>query len=268
MTAGLAESYRWASVARTHVGKVRRLNEDAVLDRPDLGLWAVADGMGGHEAGDRASRMVVEALAALAPPAGLDDFVAAAKRQLQAVNETLQEEARDGAGRISGSTVAALLVHGRHGVAIWAGDSRIYLYRNGRLHGLSRDHSQVEEWVKSGLLKRHEASGHPASNVITRAVGADDAVELDTTRIDVLPGDVFLLCSDGLYNEVDEEAMSQALSRTDCEWSAEQLLARALASRARDNISLVIVHAGRQSRDETKTVINPAFAQREQPPRG
>jgi protein phosphatase len=262
MVPARSHSYRWSSAFETHIGKVRKLNEDAVLDRPDIGLWAVADGMGGHEGGDRASRMVVDALASLSSPERLGDFVDAAVHELETVNARLHAEARHSAGNISGSTVVALLVRGRHGVAVWAGDSRIYLFRNGSLHALSRDHSQVEEWVSNGLLERHQAGGHPGANVITRAIGAADSVELDTTRFEILPNDIYLLCSDGLYNEVGEQAMSHTLGAGDCRHAAQQLLAMALAGEARDNISLVITRADEQVADATRTIINPAFAGR------
>ncbi len=262
LVSGLSEGYRWSSACETHVGKVRKLNEDAVLSRPDLGLWAVADGMGGHEGGDRASRMVIDALTSLSPNDQLGDFVAAAMRELESVNARLHAEARRGAGNISGSTVVALLAHGRHGVAVWAGDSRLYMFRNGILHALSRDHSQVEEWVSNGLLERHQADGHPAANVITRAIGAADSVELDTAKVEILPGDIYLLCSDGLYNELGEKAMSHILCTNDCRHAAQKLLATALAGEARDNISLVIAHAEEKIEDATRTVINPAFADR------
>lgn len=259
----LTDAYRWSSAHRSHVGKVRKLNEDSVLDRPEAGLWAVADGMGGHAGGDRASRLVVDVLATLAAPSQLDTFVDTAVAKLEAVNAQLFDEAsRSGGHTISGTTVAALLVHGRQGGAVWAGDSRIYLYRNQTLHALSRDHSQVEEWIANGLLERDHAENHPAANIITRAVGAAGSVELDTTRFDVLPGDTYLLCSDGLSNEVSEATMSRVLGDADCDRCAERLLAAALDGEARDNISLVVIRAEAVQGDATKTVINPAFLAR------
>jgi protein phosphatase len=267
MSVKLTENLSWSSAMRTHVGKVRELNEDAVLDRPDVGLWAVADGMGGHQGGDRASRLVIDALAALPQPfAGLSDFADAARRELEAVNRRLHDEARNGAGSISGSTVATLLAHGRRGAAIWAGDSRVYRFRDKSLQALSRDHSQIEEWVVSGLLDRRQAGGHPACNVITRAVGAAHRLELDTIAFDVQPGDAFILCSDGLYNEVDEEQMSRILDDADSQQAVEQLLAAALAGAARDNISVVVARADPHPSDTTKTVINPAFSGRQHGP--
>ncbi|MCB1792819.1 MAG: serine/threonine-protein phosphatase [Gammaproteobacteria bacterium] len=259
----LCSPFRWTSAHRSHVGKVRRLNEDSVFDKPGVGLWAVADGMGGHTGGDRASRLVVEALETLPMPERLDSHVAAMIAKLETVNAGLYNESMRGGGyTISGTTVAALLVHGRQGNAVWAGDSRIYLHRNNTLHALSRDHSQVEEWVANGLLERDAADNHPAANVLTRAIGAVDSVEFDSTRFDVLPGDTYLLCSDGLHNELNDAAIARLLVDGDCERSAEQLLSAALEGDARDNISLVVIHAEAAQVDATKTVLNPAIRNR------
>ena len=242
------ETYRWSSAHRSDIGKVRKLNEDSVLDRPEIGLWVVADGMGGHAGGDRASRLVVDALAALSAPSQLDTFVAAAVAELEAVNAQLYDEALRGRGHIiSGTTVAALLVHGRRGSAVWAGDSRIYLYRNNTLHALSRDHSQVEEWITNGLLERDHAENHPAANIITRAVGAANG--RNPISIVVPPSS-------------SEPTMMSILADGDCERCAGQLLSAALDGDARDNISLVVIRADALQGDATKTVINPAFQPR------
>lgn len=259
----LTDAYCWSSAHRSHIGKVRKLNEDSVLDQPRNRVWVVADGMGGHAAGERASGLVVDALADLTAPSRLEEFVAEAIVKIEAVNAQLRDEsARAGGAVISGTTVAAMLVHGRKGAAVWAGDSRVYLYRNNTLHALSRDHSQVEEWVANGLLERDSADDHPAANVITRAVGAADTIEPETTWFEVLPGDIYLLCSDGLHNEVRDEAIAQVLDERDCERCAGQLLSAALAGDARDNISLIVARADTLQTDSTKTVINPAFWQR------
>lgn len=256
------DSYRWSSAKRSDVGKVRRVNEDSVLNRPDLGVWAVADGLGGHQAGDTASRMVVEALESMSRPTDLPVFVADARRRLAGVNDELNAASWDQARSTPGSTVAALFLLGVKGSVLWAGDSRVYLLRDGVLRRLSRDHSQAEEMIRSGLLDPDQAFGHPASSVLTRAVGADEGLELDDLSIDVYPGDVFLLCSDGLYNEVSEHQMACVLAANACDNAADQLLQLALSGEARDNISMVIVRAEQDLSDSSKTVINPAFSRR------
>lgn len=262
MTIDYTDAYGWSSVAETHEGKVRKLNEDAVLSRPEAGLWVVADGMGGHEAGDRASQTVVASLEHLPLLDSLDGSIDALKHQLQVVNAKLWSEAQSNGGNISGSTVVALLARGGRGAVIWAGDSRAYRLRDGQLEQLTRDHSQVEEWIQNKLIERVQAQNHPASNVITRAIGADRLVELEIRTIEVLPGDTYLLCSDGLHGELSETDMALALAGPDARQLAKQLLTSALSGKARDNISLIVARVESGEFDTTKTVINPAVLNR------
>jgi len=233
-------SYAYLSAARTDVGKVRRLNEDACLDRPDLGLWAVADGMGGHDAGDIASRLIVEELDKVAPPADAATFLSEVKARLQRANGELRAEAaRRGAGKVIASTVVALLVYGRHFACVWAGDSRLYLFRDERQ--ISRDHSHVQELVNLGLVRPEAARDHPQANVVTRAVGATDTLELEMRHERVLPNDVFLLCSDGLTKMLTDDEIEEILSRVAAPEAAQVLLDLALERGAVDNVTSVIV---------------------------
>jgi protein phosphatase len=241
---------------------VRRVNEDAVLDRPDLGLWAVADGLGGHQAGDVASRMVVDGLSTLPQSPDLCAWLGAARSQLLLVNDKLNERSWERTGGTPGSTVAALFAVETRAAVLWAGDSRVYLHRDGELRRLSSDHSQAEEMVRSGLLSRRDAASHPASSVLTRAVGADEGLTLDEVITDVRIGDFFLLCSDGLYNEVSEKTIGQVLMNSDCRSAADRLLELALDGGGRDNISVVTVQVTQDLDDSTKTVINPVFSRR------
>lgn len=259
MTLSNSKDLDWESAAESHVGKVREINEDSLLNRPDRGLWVVADGMGGHAAGDVASRLVIETLAAMDPPASLDEYVAAAKDCLTTVNHRLLQLSRQSAQGLSGTTVAALLAYGEQGAALWVGDSRVYQYRGGKLLQLSRDHSQLEEWIAHGLLERSQSKDHPASNVITRAVGAAEELEADIELIEVHPGDTFLICSDGLYNELNEREMALALNKRDCADAARQLLQIVLSRTARDNISVIVAHANDKC-DASKTIVNPAVS--------
>ncbi|MEJ2694821.1 MAG: protein phosphatase 2C domain-containing protein [Candidatus Thiodiazotropha sp.] len=150
--------FEWRSTRQSDKGKVRSLNEDALLDRADLRLWVVADGMGGHSSGDLASQMIVEALASIRPQnENLGSLVAEIDQRLQQVNlRLLQESQRRGDG-IIGSTVVLLLAHENFCTYLWAGDSRIYLYRRGNLKQLSRDHSQVEEQLEGVFGDDQEA---------------------------------------------------------------------------------------------------------------
>lgn len=247
----------WSSASRTHVGMVRKLNEDSCLELTDRGLWVVADGMGGHAAGDVASKMVVDTLSRVAAPASLDDFVTDVKQRLQRVNDELRKEAVQRQARVIGSTVVALLEVDNSCVAIWAGDSRAYVYRDNKLRKLTRDHSQVEDLVRQGLITSEQAENHPASNVITRAVGVTDDLDLDSEIFDARDGDVFLLCSDGLYNEVGIKEIEKFLSIGDCHVSAERLVQKALDNGARDNVTVVVIRVDDDSQI-TKTVLNPS----------
>ncbi|HJW24119.1 MAG TPA: protein phosphatase 2C domain-containing protein [Rhodocyclaceae bacterium] len=253
-----AGPFRWTSASRCHPGLVREVNEDACLERPEIGLWAVADGMGGHALGALASRTVVDALGALLPAGSLAELAAAAWERLQAVNRQLRAEAALRDVRIIGSTAVVLLAWEGRCVCLWAGDSRIYLYRAGQLTQLTRDHSQVEELLARGALSPEEAADHPLRNLITRAVGADDLLEVDEETLEVNDGDIFLLCSDGLSNEVGAEQMAAALAGGDCGQAAEVLMDLALKHGGRDNISVVVVRA-EDVQNLDKTIVNPVF---------
>lgn len=249
--------FHWTSASCTHTGMVRQVNEDSYLDQPERGLWAVADGMGGHALGDLASRMVIESLNQLPPAPNLAKFMADARNRLQTVNSQLLIEAANRNVHIIGSTVIVLLSQGDCCGYLWAGDSRLYLYRDDRLKRLSRDHSQVEELLSSGVLADEETLQLVARNLITRAVGVADMLELEEEIIEVQDGDIFLLCSDGLSNEVNEQDIRNALLARDCRQAAETLIDMALQGGGRDNVSVVVVRAEDLYSTE-KTVLNPA----------
>ncbi|MCA8907053.1 MAG: serine/threonine-protein phosphatase [Rhodospirillaceae bacterium] len=230
------------SAALSDVGTRRRLNEDAYLARPDLGLFAVADGMGGHDAGDQASNAVVSALDSMHGPMGAGQLIAAVRTLLDQVHLDLQAEAeRRGSKRGIGSTVVVLMVNGGHYCALWAGDSRIYLARAGELLQLTEDHSYVQELVNQGVLSPQDAEHHPQSNVITRAVGVDTELRLDKVTNRVQPGDVFLLCSDGLTREVTAEEIRMELMSGDPNRAVRNLIDLALDRGASDNVTAVAV---------------------------
>lgn len=241
----------WTSAAHSHVGKVRKINEDACLERPHLGtggLWAVADGMGGHAAGDVASRAVVEALRRIpAPEGGETEFVTAVEQALEQVNAALREQAtRQYQRRTIGSTVVVLLTHGEQGFCLWAGDSRIYRLRDGRLQQMTRDHSHVQELVERGLIESAEARHHPMANVITRAVGSQDTLQLDRVRFELAAGDVFLLCSDGLSKLLDDDEIERQLGSSNSRNAVQGLIQTALERGADDNVTTVVVSIHRQ----------------------
>lgn len=231
----------WTSSACSDVGAVRELNEDAYLERPDLGLWLVADGMGGHFAGDVASQMVVSAMQELEASRSLSHFVDAVERRLIETNQRLRDYADREQTHTIGSTVVALLIRGTHAVCLWAGDSRMYRYRDGQLEQISQDHALVEELVERGVLTPEQAVDHPHGNLVTRAVGASDQLLLDVEITPIQAGDLLILCSDGLEREVAEEEMSRLHGDWDASRLSRDLLERALAYGARDNVTVITV---------------------------
>jgi len=234
---------RWTSAARSHTGLVREINEDACLERPERGLWAVADGMGGHALGEFASRLAIRSLIDLAATQSLEQYVDDARERLQHANRRLRAEAALRDVPVIGTTIVALLASERQGACLWAGDSRIYLCRAGRLKQLTRDHSQVEAARSQRQRSSDDTLHRPPANLITRALGAEDTLELDRATVEVIDGDVFLLCSDGLSNEVSELAIEQALLPGNCPQACQALLDLALQRGGHDNITAVVVRA-------------------------
>jgi len=234
---------QWTSASRSHPGLVREINEDACLEQPECGLWAVADGMGGHALGEFASRLAIRSLMDLPAPQNLEQYVDHAQERLKSANRRLRSEATLRDVPIIGTTIVALLVSGRQGACLWAGDSRIYLCRAGRLRQLTRDHSQIEAVRSRRQQNSDDTLQRPPANVITRALGAEDTLEIDRASVEIVDGDVFLLCSDGLSNEVSELAIEQALLPGNCQQASESLLDLALKRGGHDNITAVVVRA-------------------------
>jgi serine/threonine protein phosphatase PrpC len=233
---------RWSSVGQTDVGCVREINEDAIFEKSEAGLWAVADGMGGHHVGDVASSKVIAALDKVIQPKKLSDYVNAVEDAILNANQDMIEYSQvmfdNGT---MGSTLVSLIIRDRIGVCLWAGDSRLYRFRNQKLIQVTRDHSQVEEMIEFGLLTREAAADYPHKNVITRAVGVETPLYVDVSLFTAQIGDIFILCSDGLYNVVDEESFLSVLSSRDIKAIAAQLIEKAKANGAPDNVSVVVV---------------------------
>jgi serine/threonine protein phosphatase Stp1 len=241
VASNLQSAGRFRSWSGSHVGTVRTRNEDNCVNRPDLGLWAVADGAGGHQAGDVASQTVADALAEVPSGLGAAQALAEVRLRIGRAHEALTAEAmRRGGNAMLASTVVVLLARGEHYACLWAGDSRAYLLRAGRLVQVTHDHSLVQQLLDSGEITAEAAANHPWSNVITRAVGAgDDAFALDKVTDRLRAGDRFLLCSDGLFKTVPEAEL--ALLLADAEAPVERLLAAALERHADDNVTAVTV---------------------------
>ena len=241
----VCDSLIFRSAAVSHPGQVRALNEDAWLacDRlaQGVGLWAVADGMGGHQSGEVASQQVVAALGRIGPPKTGHEGLHAVERALQAANAEMRSHAeRLGAHALVGSTAVVLFSFEGHYACLWSGDSRAYLYREGRLSRLTRDDRLIQPLVDSGLLSREQARRHPQSNVLTRALGASDEATFSLVDGPIRHGDTFLLCSDGLSDLVEDEELADSL---DDPGAADGLVRLALARGAPDNVTCLIVQA-------------------------
>jgi type VI secretion system protein ImpM len=229
-----AQAPQYRSAAATNVGRVRSVNQDSFVERPDVGLWAVADGLGGESDGEIASRMVCDALADFTPEARFEDAIEGARERVRQVNDLLDRAAaRSINGVRSGSTVVALLARGSRCAVLWAGDSRLYRWRAGRLHQLTRDHN---------LAESEGATGREA-NAVTRAVGGEPTLTLDLHRDGVRPGDRFLLCSDGLTRTVSDGQIRAWLEHEDIGGAVDGLIRATLDAGAPDNVTVLIVEA-------------------------
>lgn len=234
----------WQSVAQSHRGARRKHNEDAVLARPDVGLWVVADGMGGHEAGEIASQRITDSLAEITPAALFSDTVDCVDDTLRAVNDGLRRYADEHcAGKIVGSTVVTMLAGEGVGVALWAGDSRLYRLRDEQLCQITRDHNPIADLLDDGLVSEKTAL-ESDTNIVTRAVGGQLELFLDVAVFDVECDDTFLLCSDGLYREVGTEEIATLMGNDSLAQGVNDLIDLSLQRGARDNVSVVLSRMG------------------------
>lgn len=239
----------FSSQAATHPGR-RTHNEDAYLNRPDLGLWVVADGAGGHQSGEVASNKVVTLLGGIESGLPAAQVLNEVRGRLETAHAELQAEAaRRGDDVVMATTVVIAVVRDDHFACLWVGDSPCYLLRGKAIMKITREHSLVQEMVDRGVISSSEAEGHPQANVITRAVGADsDTVELEKRTGRLLPGDRLLLCSDGLSKTLPDEQLV-ALSADHTPALAERLVNAALEARASDNVTALVI--------EFEGVLNP-----------
>ncbi|CCE06321.1 conserved hypothetical protein [Bradyrhizobium sp. STM 3843] len=224
----------------THAGRVRPRNEDSCLVRTDVGLWAVADGMGGHEAGDLASRIVVQSLDAIAMPGSAADLLAECEQRLFSANRQILALSHERQGAIIGTTAAVLLVRDGYYACVWAGDSRVYLINRGSISQVSHDHSELEELIAGGTLSRDDVKDWP-SNAITRAVGVVDDPEFEVVTGPAEPEDVFVICSDGLTKHLQDNEILQYVTTRRAQVACDDMLALALDRGGLDNVTIVVI---------------------------
>ena len=229
-----------ASVLRTHVGKVRAQNEDAAYRDDELKIYAVADGMGGHLAGEVASAMAIDAIRSMAK--GQAASPAALGRAVSAAHEAIAAHAWENAACAGmGTTLSVLWRSGRTMYIAQVGDSRVYRMRGGRLQQITQDHSLVEELVRARIITPEEARTHPRRNIITRALGTQGENQPDLLAADMKPGDLWLLCTDGLCGMITDEEIARVLSSgASLDMMASSLLQKALDAGGRDNVTLVL----------------------------
>ncbi len=227
------------AVSRTHIGKVRSSNQDALLIVPGVyGVYGVADGMGGHKAGDVASRLAVSQLEKVLK--GKRPTESMLRGGIESANRVIYDAQMQNTDYSGMGTTMTVIWEGKKRVLLGhVGDSRAYFLRDGILEQISQDHSMVAELVRDGLLTPEEARVHPYRNIITRALGASEGVMVDTLQMDKEVGDRYLICSDGLSEYVPDEKMREILTEMDLEEAADLLLSLALDGGGRDNISLV-----------------------------
>lgn len=243
------------AVGASDPGRVRRVNEDRYCLRSDTGLWAVADGMGGHAHGDWAANAVVQALESAELEADFDTAVQRVADAIHSANRRIWAEAQRRDQQM-GSTAVALMVRGSRFAILWVGDSRAYLLRGGVLVPLSRDHSQVQEMVDRGLITPEEARHHPRGHVLARAIGVGGRLQVDVVADEVEPGDLFLLCSDGLTGVLDDEMLAGMLQTGTPQGMLDRLIATTLERGAPDNVTAVLVAA----RETTQLHLNGGLA--------
>lgn len=230
---------------RTDVGKVRANNQDAPIVSEKLRLYGVADGMGGHKGGEVASTSARDDL--LRELEGKTPSVAALSSAIGEVNRQIyHQQEHDDALTGMGTTLSVLWMSDNFVYIGHVGDSRVYLLRDGEFKQMTLDHSLVEQLVREGVLTEEEAQNHPMRNIITRAIGTDESVEVDVVVEERRKGDLWLACSDGLHGLVDDRQMRDALRQYAPEKAADVLLKAALDAGGRDNVTLVIVHDGEE----------------------
>lgn len=221
------------------VGCLREVNEDSYLSRPDYGLWVVADGMGGHAAGDFASQTIVHELNSIGVAVSADDLDARFNERLTRANDIIRDHAASLNGATIGATLAALLVHQGQFSCIWSGDSRLYLLRDGQLIQQSRDHTEAHALLDAGSITAEQAENWHRKNVITRAIGVTKTPNCDRVMGTLQLGDLFLICSDGLTEHITDAEIAEALATFAPQEACTRLIEETVNRGARDNVTVI-----------------------------
>ncbi len=240
----LSDAFVLISAGETVTGNVRSLNEDALLDLQSQHIWAVADGMGGHQSGDFASNLIVQTLSVVKQESSLENTINSVIDCLNQVNAFLTDEAAQRSGEQTiGSTVVVFIAYEDQGSAIWMGDSRLYRLRDNVLEQLTEDHSRVQELINTGAIEPSSAESHPLANIITRAIGASENLKADRIDFEIQANDTFLLCSDGLYREIQSAEMATLMNLNNCQEICSALINFALQGDCKDNATALIIKA-------------------------
>jgi serine/threonine protein phosphatase PrpC len=235
-------SFQIYSHGVTDTGHVRTKNEDSILVHEDENVWIVADGMGGHHAGDFASQTITNNLSLFKQHASLDDSILLLEENILNSNSIIRKKSSKlGRNATIGSTVVCVYIWHSLLFTFWAGDSRLYRFRDSKLERLTEDHSYVEELVRMGKIEAKDAEEHPAANVVLKAVGIDDQLCMDFDYFEMREDDIYIICSDGLYKDLDEEKLVPIIEShpEDMTKLTEALLAASLDAGGTDNTSII-----------------------------
>lgn len=242
-------SFQISSNGVTDTGHVRNKNEDSILIHAEENVWIVADGMGGHHAGDFASQTITNNLSLFKQHASLDDSILLLEENILNSNAIIRKKSlKLGRNATIGSTVVCVYIWNNLLFTFWAGDSRLYRFRGAELERLTEDHSYVEELVKMGKIEASEAEEHPAANVVLKAVGIDDQLCMDLEYFEIQDNDIYIICSDGLYKDLDESNIPPIIEKHSDNMTelSEALLATSLDAGGTDNTSIITMKAIRQ----------------------
>jgi len=242
-------SFQISSHGVTDVGHVRTKNEDSILVNEDENIWIVADGMGGHHAGDFASQTITNNLSLFKQHASLDDSILLLEENILNSNSIIRKKSfKLGRNATIGSTVVCVYIWNNFLFTFWAGDSRLYRFRDANLERMTEDHSYVEELVRMGKIEARDAEEHPAANVVLKAVGIDDHLCIDFEYSELRHGDIYIICSDGLYKDLAESEISPIIESNSEDMTdlSQALLAASLAAGGTDNTSIITMKVCQQ----------------------